>query len=122
MAGWERDLKALQILERSTALRARPSLEKMRAAETSTPALGPSPATAGRLHTHPHGHVALGGGHVNCQMGPVIRTSPPWVPVKMGTDAAALEGPACSPRFLGYLFIHFSCLQRMMGESVKMGN
>lgn len=40
----------------------------------------------------------------------------------MGMDAAALEGPARSPCFLRYLFIHFSCPQRMMGESVKMGN
>ena len=56
--------------------------------------LGLSPATARHLHTHSHGPAALGGGHLDCQMGLVVRMSPPWV--KLSMDATAQEGPASS--------------------------
>ena len=56
--------------------------------------LGLSPATARHLHTHSHGPAALGGGHLDCQMGLVVRMSPPLV--KLSMDATAQEGPASS--------------------------
>lgn len=56
--------------------------------------LGLSPATARHLHTHSYGCAALGGGHINCQVGLVVRMSLPWV--KLSMDASAQESPASS--------------------------